>query len=78
MMLFLYALANFGGRQMKIAKMHRQELSIQQEIDNALGEQEKLKKEIGLLHTDDYVEAIARDELGLAKSGEIIYKYIKD
>ena len=63
---------------MKIAKMHRRQLEIQQEIGKALVEQEELKRQIQLLHTDDFVEGIARDELGLVKSGEIIYKYIKE
>jgi len=38
-------------------------------------ENDGLKKEIRLLQEDeDYVEAIAREELGLAKEDEIIYK----
>lgn len=40
----------------------------------AIEEREELKTEISLLHTDEYIEGIARDELGLVKPGEYIIK----
>lgn len=66
------------SQQMKLVEMSRREDQIRQEIERALEEQAALKREIELLHTDDYVEALARDELGLIKPGEIIYKFNKD
>ncbi|WP_213973743.1 FtsB family cell division protein, partial [Tepidanaerobacter acetatoxydans] len=29
------------------------------------------------LHTDEYIEGVARDELGLVKPGEYIYKGVE-
>jgi cell division protein FtsB len=42
-------------------------------------ENEKLLKEIDRLHNDkEYIESIARNELGLVKEDEIIYRFEKE
>lgn len=78
LLVFSYVVVTLVSQQLKIINMGRQELEIRQEIDEALEQQKILKRQIELLHTDKYVEGLARDELGLVKPGEIIYKYVKD
>lgn len=54
-----------------------QEKVLKEQLEQALKERDELKREIELLHTDDYIERVARDELGLVKSGEYIFKTTK-
>jgi cell division protein FtsB len=61
-------------QQFRIADFKRQEAQLKQQMEKAMEEREDLKKEISLLHTDEYIERVARDELGLVKPGEYLYK----
>jgi len=58
-----------------MVELSRQEAELAEKINNAIEEREQLKKEIQLLQTDEYIERIARDELGLVKPGELVYKF---
>jgi len=65
------------SQQFKIAELARQDAELQAQKKTLLQEREELKKEISLLHTDEYIEGIARDELGLVKPGEYVIKTTK-
>jgi len=55
-------------RQVHLKKIHRLE-----------GENRKLMEEIDRLRNDrDYIESVARRELGLIKDHEILYRFAKD
>jgi len=73
----IYVVFTLISQQFKIAKLARQEEELEAQKQVLLQEREELKKEISLLHTDDYIEGIARDELGLVKPGEYIIKTTK-
>jgi cell division protein FtsB len=70
----LYCLYTLITQQLKMVSLTRQEVELRERIKAALEEREDLKRQIQLLHTDSFIEGIARDELGLVKPGEIIYK----
>ena len=49
---------------------------IKDEVSRLDSENKKLKSEVTSLKTDpDYIEALARERLGLAKDGETIYRF---
>jgi cell division protein FtsB len=59
--------------------MKQEKDKLRQEIETLAGENWKIKKEINSLKTDlKAVERIARDELGLAGKGEIIYRFVNE
>ena len=66
----------FGERGiLKTRKLGRNLENIRASTQRLKEENEGLKREIRLLQEDDdYVEKIAREELGLAREDEIIYK----
>ncbi|HHX24559.1 MAG: FtsB family cell division protein [Tepidanaerobacteraceae bacterium] len=70
----IYFTSTFVVQQFRIADFKRQEAQLKQQMEKAMEEREDLKKEISLLHTDEYIERVARDELGLVKPGEYLYK----
>ncbi|TYP50874.1 FtsB family cell division protein [Thermosediminibacter litoriperuensis] len=73
--LFLvYFVYTFTVQQLKINDLRRQELELSQEMSRLVEERDRLKKEIELLNTESYIEKLARDQLGLVKPGEILYK----
>jgi cell division protein FtsB len=69
----------FTPPAVKINKLHSK-IKRQEKIRQALIEKNKqLQKEKELLkQSPEYLEEIARDELGLVKEGEIIYKSSSD
>ncbi|MDN5332195.1 MAG: cell division protein DivIC [Tepidanaerobacteraceae bacterium] len=75
LLIFLvYFVYTFTVQQFKINDLRRQELELSREMNRLSAEREKLKKEIELLNTESYIEELARDQLGLVKPGEILYK----
>ena len=70
----------FGERGLLHLQKLRVELAtINAESNDLLEENMRLTREIELLKTDPrYIEKIAREELGLAKRDEIVYKRLKD
>ncbi|ADL06899.1 FtsB family cell division protein [Thermosediminibacter oceani] len=73
--LFLvYFVYTFTVQQFKINELRRQELELSQKMNQLAEERKRLEKEIELLNTKSYIEKLARDQLGLVKPGEILYK----
>lgn len=61
-------------QQFKLHKLANQEAELQTQVRIAVEKRDELKRQIELLHTDSYIEKLAREELGLVKPGELIYK----
>jgi cell division protein FtsB len=69
-----YVVYTLVVQQLKMMDLARQEAELRQQIEMAIQQREQLKKQIQLLHTDSYIEKLARDKLGLVKPDEYIYK----
>ena len=75
----LYLLASFVFGEMGLVKYYRMQAqyrSLTADIERLKQDNEKLGREVRLLKTDPAcIERIARDKLGLARPGEIVYYY---
>lgn len=75
----LYLLASFIFGEMGVIKYFRMKAQynrLTREIGILGSENAKLGNEVRMLRTDpDYIERVARDKLGLARPGEIVYYY---
>ncbi|HUI44877.1 MAG TPA: septum formation initiator family protein [Nitrospirota bacterium] len=75
----LYLLASFIFGEMGLIKYYRMKAqydSLTQEIARLKQDNDRLLKDVHALKTDpDYLEILARDKLGLARQGEIVYYY---
>jgi len=74
----IYVVFTLILQQFKIADLTQQGAELEAQKKALLQQREELKKEISLLHTDKYIERVARDELGLVKPGEYILKGVKN
>jgi cell division protein FtsB len=78
--IFLLALvvaSVMGNRSLlRIYQMHRDRAALEREIDQLTVANAALAEEVRALRTDPArVEAIAREELGLVKPGELVYEF---
>jgi cell division protein FtsL len=78
--LFLLALvvaSVMGNRSLlRLYQMHRDRAALEREIEQLTTANTTLADEVRHLRTDPArVEAIAREELGLVKPGEIVYEF---
>ena len=75
----LYACWSLIFGEMGVIKYYRMQArydSLTTEIAELTKQNAKLQREVHSLKTDpDYLEVIARDKLGLARQGEIVYYY---
>jgi len=71
----IYIIYTLAIQQLKMIDLSKQETELAEKINSVIEEREQLKKEIQLLQTDQYIERVARDELGLVKPGELVYKF---
>ena len=63
----------------KYIKMYREYNRMSADIRRLQEENIQIREEVKSLKTDpDYIEAYAREKLGLAKEGEIIYRFEDD
>ena len=69
LLFLIYVATTLILQQFKIVDLARQEAQLKLQLKEAMEHREELKKEISLLHTDGYIEKVARDELGLVKPG---------
>lgn len=70
----LYVVYIIGAQQIKLWDLAKQESELTTRLDDCKSERKDLEEKVRLLHTESYIEKVARDELGLVKSNEIIYK----
>ena len=78
--LFLLALvvaSVVGNRSLlRLYHMHRERAALEREIEQLTAANAALAEEVRTLRTDPArVEAIAREELGLVKPGELVYEF---
>ncbi len=60
----------------KYVRMKNQELSLQGEIGRLKEDNQRLLREVrALKHDAAYIERLARDKIGFARPGEIVYYY---
>ena len=75
----LYLLVSFVFGEMGLIKYYRMKAqfnSLTKEISTLKQDNARLTREVRALKTDpDHLEQIARDKLGLARPGEIVYYY---
>lgn len=78
-LLTLYLLANIIFGEMGLIKYFRMKArhdTLREEIATLKQDNARLTREVRVLKTDpDHLEQIARDKLGLARRGEIVYYY---
>ena len=78
-LLGIYLLASFIFGEMGLVKYYRMQAqfnSLKKEISSLKQDNAKLLGDVHALKTDpDRLEQIARDKLGLARPGEIVYYY---
>ncbi|MBP7830804.1 MAG: septum formation initiator family protein [Kiritimatiellae bacterium] len=73
------AVAAFAPPIRQYRELRRMEIALQEEIRLKEEMLHHLQKQQERLQTDpDYVERIAREELGLARPGETVYKFADD
>ncbi|KUK12044.1 MAG: Septum formation initiator [Moorella sp. 60_41] len=69
---FLYLAGAFIHLQWKIYQVDKELEAYRQQKTALLEEQARLQEEIRRLNTDEYIERVAREELGLIKEGETV------
>ena len=76
-LLVLVVASVLGNRSLlRLYQMHRDRATLEREIEQLTAANATLADEVRHLRTDPgRVEAIAREELGLVKPGEIVYEF---
>ena len=76
-LLVLVVASVMGNRSLiRLYQMHRDRATLEREIDQLTAANASLAEEVRTLRTDPArVEAIAREELGLVKPGELVYEF---
>lgn len=78
MLLFgIYLIFTFTSQQFKLNELARQRADIKSQAEAVLEQKQKLEHEIQKMNTDDYIEEVARRELGLVKPGDVVYKFVE-
>lgn len=77
LLLFLVATSLMGERGLiRLYQLHRTRAALTQEVEQLTAANAALAEEVRVFRTDPgRIEAIAREELGLVKPGEIIYEF---
>ena len=57
----------------KVNQMENRLNDLQQQVEKQIEENEELKEEIKRAKSPEYVEKVAREELGLVKPGEMLF-----
>ncbi len=73
LLIMTYVLGTLGLQELELRRLDREYRSIQAQIHQYEAENRQLEAEIELLHSDSYLEKLAREELGLVREGEIPY-----
>lgn len=69
----------FSPNFLRLTKAYRQVQTLEDEIRRLQAQNQVYQDEIYALKTDPiYIEKVARDELGMSKPKEIIYKFEED
>ena len=74
----LFLMLSSLGRLWHVWQVHREVTRLEARIESAHLVNAQLHQQVEVLQGLDYIERIARDELGLVKPGEIKYMTIRD
>lgn len=69
----IYVSITLINQQLTIMRMEDRKAELNEQIQEAKAETEKLNKQLKNASSDAYIEQIAREKLGLIKDGDIIY-----
>ncbi|MGE5629547.1 MAG: FtsB family cell division protein [Caulobacteraceae bacterium] len=69
----VYTIVTFINQQFTIVQLRKTEQEARLRIENVNKENEKLKEMINNASSPEYIEKMAREQLGLVKSGERVY-----
>lgn len=69
-LIVVYFLFNFAGSRFRAQQVSSQRSQLQQEIVSMEARYDQLKSLEDYLQSDEYVEKVARQQLGLVKAGE--------
>lgn len=72
-LLIVYLLYTLTAQHMIIRRTQVKEKQIQAQIEQISEENDRLKEELERTQSDEYIEKVARERLGLIKSGEIMF-----
>ena len=73
MVIFIYFAYTAAGQQKILFMKDADLIKVQSKIDEETEENDKLKEEQKALDSDEYVEKIAREKLGMVKTGDRVY-----
>ena len=74
LLIIFYIVFIFSDKYAQILQLKEDIKKLETEVENLKLKNTSLLSEIELLKDDDYIEKIAREELGLSKPNEIIFK----
>ncbi len=69
----LYGVSVFAGQEVRVHRLKVQEAGVQAQIRQLQQANQALREQIKQANSDEYIEKIAREQLGLVKEGEIPY-----
>ncbi|MDU4961244.1 MAG: septum formation initiator family protein [Sporomusaceae bacterium] len=72
-LLSLYFCYLVTDRYLELASIRRETAAVRQQLEQAKNRNQQLQAEKELLLLPDYVEKLAREQLGLVKPGEVPY-----
>lgn len=75
--LFLLAAFKLGEQAITYRELSQDRINAEERLKAAKEENEQLEKEKQQLNNPEYVEKLAREELGMTKEGEMPYIYSK-
>ncbi len=73
MCFIMYAAYALINQQLMIHKLSKVQEQKMEQINNVISDNEKLKQMIKTSNSDEYIERMAREQLGLVKPGEKVY-----
>lgn len=73
--LLLYSLWSLASVRSRLSQALRQEQALQLELNELQQEAQLLQSRLDSGFDDEYLEALARERLGLVKGGEIIFRF---
>ncbi len=72
-LLIAYLVHTLSAQYIGIRKARAEENRIRTQIEQMEEENQRLREELKMMQRDEYIEKAAREELGLIKSGEIMF-----
>lgn len=78
LVLVVYAAITLVSLRKQITEQNEQEATLTSSIAAVTQENKRLEDAIGALGTDEGIEAVARDKLGMVEEGDIVFFDVND